>query len=251
MKYLNMQIKILVEKRNNLISEFQRLPKGYLVLEGNYFSVKEGGNKVSLFKSGNSVQDYCRKVFILDEIKEVDTNLNILVNMKKKLKKTSVKDRIQKYSRAYQNQPLHFFTDHSATTKWMSDEFLQSDAFKNKLIYKTEKGDEVRTLSERDISNKIFSDDRFVYRYEPMLILDNYPYYPDFEVMLRETGKKVVYEHAGAENIDGYDENFSNKLRRYNRNGYKLGENLLVTFSDDIRNLNDIIKKLEEILIDE
>ena len=52
---------------------------------------------------------------------------------------------------------------------------------------------------------------------------------PDFTVMNRRTGKIYLYEHFGRMDDFMYVENSMRKLDLYEKNGYLLGKNLIIT----------------------
>lgn len=53
---------------------------------------------------------------------------------------------------------------------------------------------------------------------------------PDFTILNKRTGKVLLYEHFGKMDEEKYVNNAMGKIRVYERNGYIIGKNLLLTF---------------------
>ena len=61
---------------------------------------------------------------------------------------------------------------------------------------------------------------------------------PDFTVMNRMNGKRYIYEHLGMMDNQTYVESNMKKLELYEKNGFLLGKNLLVTHETSKSPLN-------------
>lgn len=96
----------------------------------------------------------------------------------------------------------------------------------------TLKGERVRSKSELLISDQL---NRYgiPYRYEKPVELQDWKKTvicrPDFTVMNKRTGKIFLYEHLGKMDDEDYVAANMRKLDLYERNGYLLGDNLVVT----------------------
>ena len=96
----------------------------------------------------------------------------------------------------------------------------------------TLKGERVRSKSELLISDQL---NRYgiPYRYEKPVELQDWKKTvicrPDFTVMNRRTGKIFLFEHLGKMDDEDYVAANMRKLDLYERNGYLLGDNLMVT----------------------
>ena len=96
------------------------------------------------------------------------------------------------------------------------------------LVYRTLKGELVRSKSEVIIANLLY-ENGIKYRYEEPLIVGGYRKRPDFTIKDEESGKIWYWEHCGMMSDNKYRRKWENKKRLYNANGFVEGENLIVT----------------------
>lgn len=98
--------------------------------------------------------------------------------------------------------------------------------------YYTEKGERVRSKSEKIIADTL---DRkgIPYHYELPIELYNrnrtVVVYPDFTVLNKRTGKRYFLEHLGMMDRSSYYDKAMWKIDVYEKNGILLGENLIIT----------------------
>lgn len=87
----------------------------------------------------------------------------------------------------------------------------------------TEKGERVRSKSEKIIADKLYALG-IPYRYEYPLTLDgNVRIYPDFTILKMPERKEVYLEHFGMLDDSNYLDNVFYKLNTYEKNGIYLG----------------------------
>lgn len=97
------------------------------------------------------------------------------------------------------------------------------------IIY-TEKGERVRSKSEKIIADKLYAMG-IPYRYEYPVRLKGYgPVYPDFCVLHVRTRREYYLEHLGMMDNPEYVEKAIAKINTYARNDILLGDQLLLTF---------------------
>ena len=102
----------------------------------------------------------------------------------------------------------------------------------------TEKGELVRSKSEKIIADKLFMMN-IPYHYEKPLMLAGYGYvHPDFTVLNRKTRKEYYWEHFGMMDDAGYVEKAVQKIETYERNLFFTGEQLLLTYETRLHPLN-------------
>ena len=96
----------------------------------------------------------------------------------------------------------------------------------------TIKGERVRSKSELIIADELYRYN-VPYHYEMPLELQNrgrtIMLRPDFTVIGRTSGSRYVYEHLGMMVEPSYVASSIRKLDLYERNGYMLGKNLILT----------------------
>lgn len=105
----------------------------------------------------------------------------------------------------------------------------------------TVKGERVRSKSEVLISEHL-NRYEIPYRYEKPIELWDWNKAvvcrPDFTVMNRRTGKIILYEHLGRMDDEHYVDVNMRKLDLYEKNGYLLGDNLVITHETSKAPLN-------------
>lgn len=94
----------------------------------------------------------------------------------------------------------------------------------------TEKGERVRSKSEKMIADKLALMG-IPYRYEAPLSLDRYTtIYPDFTLLHADAGREIYLEHNGMMDDSGYSVKAVRRINQYIRNGIYPGDGLLLTF---------------------
>jgi ATP-dependent exoDNAse (exonuclease V) alpha subunit len=94
----------------------------------------------------------------------------------------------------------------------------QSVFLDSNLIYRTERGDLVRSKSEWIIADKLHAAG-VDYQYEQMLVLDGIERYPDFTFVDDDSGLTWYWEHNGMLNNEEYRARWARKLAAYRRQG--------------------------------
>lgn len=97
-------------------------------------------------------------------------------------------------------------------------------------IIKTEKGERVRSKSERILADYFFYHG-IPYKFEkPLALGPSKLIYPDFTFLSKATRSEVYWEHFGMMENQDYVRNNMNKLADYEAYGIHIGESLIVTF---------------------
>lgn len=110
----------------------------------------------------------------------------------------------------------------------------------------TEKGERVRSKSEKIIADKLYAMG-IPYRYEyPITLANGICVYPDFTMLKMPERKEVYLEHLGLLDDELYLQLIWRKLNSYGENGIFIGDNLLITFESSRYPLNT--KMLEGVL---
>ena len=137
-------------------------------------------------------------------------------------------------------QPLEKKIQNFLTDQYPAGRFEEEDRSE----FYTVNGERVRSKSEMLISNLLYRYD-VPYRYEkPIELLDWNKVIicrPDFTIMNRRTGKIYIYEHLGKMDDANYVENNMHKLNLYEKNGYLIGKNLIITRETSKEPLNTAI----------
>ena len=119
--------------------------------------------------------------------------------------------------------------DDEYVKRWSEVEYLGMEIEENETTFLTEKGENVRSKSEKIIADML-SIRGVPYRYEyPILIKGRYVY-PDFYALNARTRKEYIWEHFGMMDNPEYVRGFTRKVKSYERNGYYIGSNFICTF---------------------
>lgn len=86
------------------------------------------------------------------------------------------------------------------------------------LIYRTDRGELVRSKSEWIIADKLHAAG-IDYQYESPLMLNGNVRFPDFTIIDDDTGKKWYWEHNGMLSNDNYSKRWKRKLTAYKQEG--------------------------------
>jgi len=93
----------------------------------------------------------------------------------------------------------------------------------------TAEGIRCRSKSEAMIGTRLEAKG-ILYRAEPELDLKDRTVYPDFEMLLEETREIKYWEHFGMIDDPVYAQKCIIKLKDYSESGYRLGDNLFITY---------------------
>lgn len=135
--------------------------------------------------------------------------------------------------------------------EWLNAEY-QGKGFKEGIpeIY-TEKGERVRSKSEKIIADYLYRRG-IEYKYEKPLRLNRYGIvYPDFTFFSMKTGEEIYWEHDGRMDDPGYARNAIRKIEWYESDEIYIGERLIITFetSEKVLNTNEIERVVRRYLI--
>ena len=124
----------------------------------------------------------------------------------------------------------HVLTDEEYVEQWLNVRYKGKDFFDGTSTLLTERGEEVRSKSEKILADKFYSSG-IPYRYEYPINLRGYGIvYPDFTLLNVRKKKEIYFEHFGMMDNPEYCQKAIQKLEMYAQNGIHIGKNLLVTF---------------------
>ena len=127
--------------------------------------------------------------------------------------------------------------DREYIQQWEATEYRHKGFPEDLPEHYTDKGERVRSKSEVMIANALKNSD-IPYHYEYPLTLEGIEIYPDFTILRKRDRKVVIWDHFGLMDDAYYRQEAFSKIRLYERNGYHLGESLLVTFETYKQPLN-------------
>ena len=142
-------------------------------------------------------------------------------------------------------------TDEEYRKCWENVEYSGKGFVDGDIEIYTERGERVRSKSEKIIADKLYKEG-VAYRYEYPLQVDNMmTIYPDFTILDEKNRKNIILEHFGLMDHDEYANNAVGKMGLYAREGYNIGDNLFFTMETvsrplDSRVLDGIIEKIKK-----
>lgn len=258
-----------------LIEEKEKLNKLIKYLNKRLINAPEGHLRVRNWK-GNVEYYYCdgygiensknrngrylkkKEVVIAKQLAQRDYDLQMVKKAKDRV--AAIEEFVDKYSKSDLNI---VYSKLNSGRKVLIDDVIISDEeyvrwwqsveYKGKYIGDeigqiiTNKGERVRSKSEKIIADKLYSLG-IPYRYEYPIVLDiDTEVYPDFTILKMPERKEVYLEHFGMmDNLD-YIKSVAGKLRLYERNGIILGVNLFFTQETEKYPLNT--KALSKLLM--
>lgn len=244
-------------------------PKGRLrirkwkgVVEYYYNENSDTGKNVITGKCSNTNGRYIKKSErkLAKEIAQRDYDVLMIKNAEIRIKaidtfldkydETSLKllyQKINPYRRELITAPI--ISDDEFIKRWQkveySGKYFKEDA--QEII--TERGERVRSKSEKIIADKLYLLG-IPYRYEyPLVLNGNIKVYPDFTILRMPEREEVYLEHLGMMDDNNYVDTVIYKLNTYERNGIYLGVNLYITHETkknplNTRMLDKLLKKL-------
>lgn len=130
--------------------------------------------------------------------------------------------------------------------QWLSVKYSGKGFDGNTPMLLTERGERVRSKTEKIIADKLFAMG-IPYRYEYPVRLKGFGVvYPDFTLLNIEKREAIYMEHFGMMDNPEYCHKAIKKLEDYGKNGIYQGKNLLVTFETSQNPLN--MKVVENML---
>lgn len=130
--------------------------------------------------------------------------------------------------------------------EWRLKEYKGKGFREDTPIIMTEKGERVRSKSEKILADYFYRNG-IEYKYECPLYLDGVgTIYPDFTFLSPKTGQEMYWEHCGKADDPAYAKNMVKKIQAYENNGFFQGERLILTYETEQTILNT--NKIEQLV---
>ena len=240
---------------NKLKEEIETLPDGKLQITHirNYtqYYYCNGENKKKYISKKE--KDFIRKLAQRDYAIKIKVKIDKISKELQKLYERNFYDEIYN---VYDNMSdarkelitPYFISDDEYARIWIESNNTNTfeNTYENKTEIWTERGEHVRSKTEKIIADKLFYLN-IPYKYEPKLTLCNERnVYPDFIVLNKRSRKEYYWEHFGLMTDAQYCRKAIEKIALYERNGMYIGEDIIVTFESENNNFN--IKDLNNII---
>ena len=258
---LGKELSRLTKVLNEAEKRMKTAPKGHLRISKKknrveyYFKSDENGVE---HKNGRYLkkkeEDLAKKISQRDYdacvLKYATERLKVIETFLENYKKTSLEDLYEKtnpYRREIINPAV--ISDKEFVDRWQAVQYEGKQFTEPTQVIITEKGERVRSKSEKIIADKLYMLG-IPYRYEYPILLDgNIKMYPDFTILRMPEREEVYLEHFGMMDDIDYVNTVFCKFNTYERNGIYLGVKLFVT-QETSRNplntkaLNQMLKEL-------
>ena len=131
--------------------------------------------------------------------------------------------------------------------EWYKEEYLGKEFKEGMPVILTEKGERVRSKSEKILADYFYRKN-ILYKYEKPLYLKGYgTVYPDFTFLSRKAGEEIYWEHEGMMDKQEYARTAVRKIESYQINNIYPGDRLILTFETEHSILNSkIIESLAD-----
>lgn len=132
-----------------------------------------------------------------------------------------------------------------AQENWNESDYVSKKTYTDNLIVLTERGELVRSKSEKMIADKLHAMG-VLYKYEKRLYIRGFgEIYPDFTIYDSADGKEFYFEHFGMIDDQAYRDRMLERINLYRTSGY--AGRLLFTFETldrplDVREVEALIK---------
>lgn len=171
--------------------------------------------------------------------KKATERMKALKNFLKSYEKTDLENLYQEVfpERRKLIEPV-IITDEEYVKDWQTMEYQGKKFADDEVEITTERGERVRSKSEKIIADKLLALG-ISYRYEfPLTLVGNVKVYPDFTILKMPERKEVYLEHFGMMDDEEYVDNVMFKLNAYEKSGIYLGDKLFFTHETSKNPLN-------------
>ena len=261
LKRISYLLKKEIQELEVLIKELRKnmrnAPKGHVRVsqkgkkrEFYYTDGREGEKRNGRYMRRSELalaQKIVQRDYEMQLLSKSEKRLLLLKKFLKNYEDTSLKKVFQKVNKNRQDLiQSTCIPDEEYIKQWQSVSYEGNTSYKFTGEIITEKGEYVRSKSEKIIADKLHMLG-IPYRYEyPLELNGKVMFYPDFTILKVDTREEIYLEHFGLMDNKEYVEKAIYKLDTYAKNGIFLGVNLLITYETQKSPLN--VKCLDEML---
>ena len=223
-----------LRKRESL---FRKTPRGLLRVSRNngvfqYYFKKDGTDGYEYVPSSKKeiVKELAQRDYETSLLKKLEENTRNIDRFIKKYQQNPAGNEYAKLSEGRKKiiDPV-VITDSMYIEKWYREHPGEMNPYPEKGIIVTERGEVVRSKSEKILAD-MFNKYGIPYQYEPELQLNmNKTVYPDFILLDIRKRKTYIWEHLGLTGNEDYAVNNLRKIYLYEKSGYHLGADLIIS----------------------
>ena len=261
LKRISYLLKKEIQELEVLIKELRKnmrnAPKGHVRVsqkgkkrEFYYTDGREGEKRNGRYMRRSELalaQKIVQRDYEMQLLSKSEKRLLLLKKFLKNYEDTSLKKVFQKVNKNRQDLiQSTCIPDEEYIKQWQSVSYVGNTSYKFTGEIITEKGEYVRSKSEKIIADKLHMlGIPYLYEY-PLELNGKVMFYPDFTILKVDTREEIYLEHFGLMDNKEYVEKAIYKLDTYAKNGIFLGVNLLITYETQRCPLN--VKSLDEML---
>ena len=255
-------IRYALNERSDLIrktiSEVEKkiaqLPVGWVnirrVRERVYYYYSDGNtdDKYLTKDDATLISELLQKRYLKDVLKSLKSELAALEKMQEIYPETLSEDIYDNLPEARKTgvEPI-ILGDGPDVRTWMNELYVRKSFKKGAPVFKTLKGDRVRSKSEMIIADRLYVNG-IPYKYECPLKVGGKIIHPDFSIMRMSDHKIIYHEHCGKMDGKEYFNDLVDRINLYNQSGILQGNRLTFTFetSDtpfDVRVIDRLINE--------
>ncbi|MCR4904015.1 MAG: hypothetical protein K6A23_14245 [Butyrivibrio sp.] len=238
----------------------KKYPEGHIrIIENHgkdqyYIKLKKGDRIGSYIKRQDEIKakEIAQKDYLIAVKTSAEKEIQAINRFEKSYNFTKCEAVYQKCSKKRQLllDPITL-TDEEYVKRWENFEY-EGKLIETETDFITDKGEKVRSKSEIIIANTLFKMG-IPYRYECPIELRGYHKgiaYPDFTVLNVRRRKEMIWEHFGMMDNERYLDDAMYRIEMYEENGYKLGEDFIMSFetSEHPLGISAINRKIERYL---
>ncbi len=251
---INYEIQLIQKKIHKLKKQIEKLPPGHLIssrTEKRYkWYQSDGITKTYIPKEKRELAEkLALKKYLeskLKRLEEENNALNCYLNYYQKHIENTMnsEELLEKDSKYFKLLSPYIKNKSEKIRKWLEKDFEKNDKYVEGLACRTTVGTYVRSKSEVIIDTLLRKYD-IPFKYECVLKLGKFKYYPDFTIMHPITGEIYYWEHFGRMDDEKYVDKMCRKLKMYAKNGIIPSVNLIVTYETGDEQLNpELVEEL-------
>ena len=235
----------------NIEKKLKVLPEGRIVVRrqnGNvyYYFAKPKTKDRYLTKADSAlISQLLQKRYLKEVLKAAKNELAVLSKMMSLYPEDLPEELYKKLPEELRTgvEPVILGNEQDAR-EWMNEPFIGKPFKDDAPVYKTIKGERVRSKSEVMIADRMFF--RGVpYKYECPIMIDGQVIHPDFSIKRMSDNKLIYHEHCGRMDDPEYVNDLVERVNLYNQAGIMQGDRLTFSFETADKPLdNRVIDRL-------
>lgn len=247
------RLKILSALADRTEQKIEKLPEGRITIRARenrsyyYYSSNECLDKYIDSTDKGLIEGLVQKRYLEKVLNCAKREMSVLNRMQKIYPKVLAEDiyTLMPEERRKMVKPI-FLSDDQYVQNWLEKPFTPKAFEEGMPVFKTLRGERVRSKSEMIIANKLYMSG-IPYKYECPLQVGDEVFHPDFTILRRSDRKEVYYEHCGMMDDPDYAKEMVRRADKYNCSGIVIGSNLFYSFETKRHPLDtDVIDSLIE-----